>query len=98
MIRGLRRETINVEEYGDMKFSSMTFTITKIEQEKRIDGVTKIWFAPNDGVDYGYNFCIATTGDIDTLGKELLRESMLEYYKRMKNGREENKIRVGDII
>ena len=98
MNRGLRRETINVEDWCDMDFSSMTFTITSIEQEKRIDGVTKIWFVPNDGVDYGYNFCITTTGDINALGKELLRESMLEYYKRVKSGKDKNQIKVGDTI
>lgn len=49
----------NYKKRCDMSnFSCMTFTITKIEQEKSIDGVMRIYFVPNDGVRYGTAFMI----------------------------------------
>ena len=101
IVRGLCREIIKVEDYCDMKdFSSMTFTITNIEQERLIGGNTTIYFKPNDGEVYDNEFMIKTTKSIHQIDKDKLRESMLEGYRQYKEAKSEmfDYIKVGDII
>ena len=78
-------------------FSSMTFTITKIEQEKSIDGVMRIYFVPNDGVRYGTAFMITLEKRNGGVDKYKLRQSMLAWYEDFKQ-EGLSVIKVGDII
>ena len=79
-------------------FSSMTFTITNITTERRINGITTIYFIPNDGVDYGHEFNITTTGGLENMSKDMLRQSLVEWYKRFKDREDVGIVKVGDII
>lgn len=87
-----------IKDWCDMNFSSITFTITKIEQEKRIDGVTKIYFVPNDGEKYISDFYIVVALTNTNGDRTVLRELMLATYEQCKIHQKDNAIKIGDII